>query len=131
MPKEHKSALASAHYYYELDNKLFVHAGISLIEPVSKQDKSILLWDRTFVHDAISQHHFGNKKPMSNYSEIFVGHTPTHRLGISKPAKFCEVWMMDTGAGWGEKLSMMDIDSHKVVQSDRVLALYPVGSGRT
>ena len=45
--------------------------------------------------------------------------------------KACEVWMMDTGAGWsGGVLTMMNIDTKEIFQSDRVDKLYYEYQGR-
>ena len=130
MPKEHIALLENANYYFVLDNKLFVHAGINPQLPIEDQDEQVLLWDRHFIQEAIGQHSRNKNHKLTSYDEVFVGHTPTHRIGHFKPVKFCEVWMMDTGAGWGEHLSMMNIDTKEIYQSDRVESLYPVGSGR-
>lgn len=130
MPSSHIALLENAHYYFEQDNKLFVHAGIDPNLNIEEQDKHTLIWDRQFIQQAIAQHTRNNKVLLTGYDEIFVGHTPSHRIGHFKPVKFCEVWMMDTGAGWGECLSMMDIDTKEVFQSYRVETLYPPGSGR-
>ncbi|MEQ8478727.1 metallophosphoesterase [Fulvivirga sp.] len=130
MPSSHVALLENAPYYYEQDNKLFVHAGIDPNLKVEEQDKYTLIWDRHFIQEAIAQHIRDENISLTDYEEIFVGHTPSHRMGHFKPVKFCEVWMMDTGAGWGECLSMMDINTKEVYQSDRVETLYPPGSGR-
>ena len=42
----------------------------------------------------------------------------------------CNVWDLDTGGGWGGKLTIMDIDSHEYWQSDLVPDLYPHIQGR-
>jgi serine/threonine protein phosphatase 1 len=42
----------------------------------------------------------------------------------------CEVWFMDTGAGWSGKLSMMNIDTKEIFMSDPVPELYPGVKGR-
>jgi len=47
------------------------------------------------------------------------------------PVHSCEVWLMDTGAGWYGKLSMMNIDTKKIFQSDPVPDLYPKYTGRS
>ncbi|MTI38524.1 metallophosphoesterase [Fulvivirga lutimaris] len=130
MPSSHVALLENAPYYYEQDNKLFVHAGIDPNLAIQEQDDHTLIWDRKFIQEAIGQHMRKEDISLTGYDEVFVGHTPSHRLEHFKPVKFCEVWMMDTGAGWGEHLSIMDIDTKEVYQSDRVETLYPPGSGR-
>lgn len=130
MPDDHVAMLENAPYYYKWDNKLFVHAGIDTQLQIEDQDEHTLLWDRRFIQEAISQHTKDRNTSLTSYDAIYVGHTPSHRFGHFKPVRLCEVWMMDTGAGWGEHLSMMDIDTKEVFQSDRVEGLYPPGSGR-
>ncbi len=128
MPVTHLQLLKNASLFYEMDNRLFVHAGLYPNYSVKDQDASVLLWNRSFAQMAIRQNELD--QPLTKYDEVFIGHTPIHRYGYDKPTKFCEVWMMDTGAGWGEKLSIMDLDTYEVFQSDRVETLYPIGSGR-
>ena len=43
------------------------------------------------------------------------------RVMTDWPVRLCNVWMMDTGAGWsGGRLSMMDVETKEVWQSDRL-----------
>lgn len=42
----------------------------------------------------------------------------------------CNVWNIDTGAGWSGKLTIMDIDTKEYWQSDFVKELYPDEKGR-
>ncbi len=130
IPDEHIRLLKDMKGYYEFEDRLFVHAGINVDLPISDQDNSVFLWDRNFFKEAYARAASQNKEPLTNYNEVYIGHTPIHRLGHFKPIKCSEVWMTDTGAGWGERLSIIDIDSKQVYQSDRVEELYPKGSGR-
>jgi serine/threonine protein phosphatase 1 len=50
---------------------------------------------------------------------------------LPPPIKACEVWLMDTGAGWSGVLSMMNIDTKEIFMSDPVPSLYPGLAGRT
>jgi serine/threonine protein phosphatase 1 len=47
-----------------------------------------------------------------------------------RPLKYGNVWFMDTGGGWEGKLSMMNVDTEEIFQSDLVLDLYPEERGR-
>ena len=67
---------------------------------------------------------------LTQYEEIYVGHTPIHRFGYLNPKQACEVWMMDTGAGWDGVLSLMDIKTKEYFSSDRIPELYPDHEGR-
>ena len=37
-----------------------------------------------------------------------------------EPVKLGKLWDIDTGAGWAGKLTVMDVDTEKYWQSDRV-----------
>ncbi len=84
----------------------------------------------SFFKKVINAHHKELKTPFTAFDEIYIGHSPIHRYGLSKPTKAAEVWMMDTGAGWEGLLSMMNIHTKEVFQSDKVESFYPPGSGR-
>jgi len=130
MPPQHVELLKNAHFYYEWENKLFVHAGIYPNEPLELQNEEIFLWDRSLVKEVIQQHFNGTNQPISAYDAIYVGHTPIHNYGFLCPLKSCGVWLMDTGAGWDGVLSMMNIETEEVYTSDKINTLYPKGSGR-
>jgi serine/threonine protein phosphatase 1 len=42
----------------------------------------------------------------------------------------CNVWNVDTGAGFNGPLTMMDIETKAHVQSDKLISLYPDEQGR-
>lgn len=131
MPPNHIQFLEEAHLYHELDNKLFVHAGILPHKPLSEQSADIFLWDRSLFSEAMKRHEEGQKETLTSYDEIYIGHTPIHRYGYLSPLQCGEIWMMDTGAAWEGTLSMMDIDTKETYVSDVVQTLYPVGMGRS
>ena len=49
---------------------------------------------------------------------------------ITVPMNRCNVWNMDTGAGYKGPVSIMDIKTKKVWQSDKAHTLYPEEKGR-
>ena len=61
-----------------------------------------------------------NKTKM--YKNVFIGHTGLIQ-GI--PEKAVNVWNLDTNAGWGNKLTIMDVDTEEYWQSDLITTLYP------
>lgn len=128
--EEHIKFLEAAHLFYLIENTVFVHAGIDPSISIEKQSKQTLLWDREFAHTALE--HFQEKRnaKLTDYDEVFIGHTPIHNYGFLKPIKACEVWLMDTGAGWNGCLSMMDVHTKEVFTSDSIPDLYPNHSGR-
>jgi serine/threonine protein phosphatase 1 len=87
-------------------------------------------------------------KRFYKHREVYLGHTstfnwqvkPSYREygdinqpkngGIIVPMKRCNVWNLDTGAGYHGKLSIMDIDTKQYWQSDAVKELYPNHRGR-
>jgi serine/threonine protein phosphatase 1 len=128
VPPTHIGFLERALPYYLTDNRLFVHAGIDTTRRLEKQNEDIFLWDRTLVRRAINHFTKGEQMKLSSFDEIYVGHTPTT---YGQPVKACEVWLMDTGAGWSGQLSMMDIESKEFFMSDKVPDLYPGIKGRS
>ena len=75
-------------------------------------------------------------KTANNFSEIYVGHTATTHwsfekdkygtpIPCTKPIKMGNLWNVDTGAGWDGKLTLMDVDTKEIFQSDSMFTLYP------
>jgi serine/threonine protein phosphatase 1 len=127
VPEKHIEMLRNALPYYELENKLFVHAGFNPRMDIKKQDNYTLLWDRSFIKEALHYNRDGEYHKITSYDEVYIGHTPTLNFGQVKPMKTCEVYLMDTGAGWpGGLLTIMDIDSKTCFQSDSVDSLYSI-----
>ena len=130
MPADHQKLLASAYHYYELEDKLFVHAGILPDMELEYQGQDVFLWDRSLCRLALQLKLEDNETQLGPFNEIYVGHTPTIRWGYSNPIKCCNVWMLDTGAAWNGRLSIMDINTKQFFQSDPVWQLYPGVKGR-
>jgi serine/threonine protein phosphatase 1 len=125
VPNDHKALLARADLFFVLDNRLFVHGGFFPEKNIDIQERDVLLWDRTLIRSALLCKNNKAEKQLTSYHEVYVGHTPTINFGEKLPIKACEVFLMDTGAGWpGGVLTMMDIDSKEVFQSDPVDQLY-------
>jgi serine/threonine protein phosphatase 1 len=127
IPESHIKLLDKSHPYFILENKIFVHAGFDPEAPLQVQSLSTFLWDRTLALMALDFHAQGINKKLTEYDEVFLGHTP---VPYNTPVKACEVWMMDTGAGWSGVLSMMDLETYEVFASDPVPLLYPNDVGR-
>lgn len=131
VPADHRKFLEQARLYYLSDERaLFVHAGINPDLPLDQQDDSIFLWDRSLFNLANRLKLYHRERSLGNYKEIYIGHSPTIRVGSSVPLQSGNVWMMDTGAAWDGYLTIMDIDSKVYYQSDRVADLYPGIKGR-
>ena len=81
------------------------------------------------------------RKPNEAHKEVYIGHTPTinwklntqkkyektkiRKLGITTPINIQNIWNVDTAAGYGIKLTMMDIETKEYFQSDLLGTLYP------
>jgi serine/threonine protein phosphatase 1 len=140
IPDSHRDFFQSALYYFTDENRLFVHGGINHTLAIDVQLPDTFLWDRSLVSAAIEFD--GQEKKLTSFDEVYVGHTPTlnifkrissnteinksdtQNIKASKgqtdqPIKLCNVWLMDTGAGWpGGRLSIMNIETKEIFQSD-------------
>lgn len=123
----HVQFLKNALPYYQLQNKLFVHAGINPALPIQKQSLETLVWDRELARSALYFFQMEIKGKLTQFDEVYIGHTPTT---FNKPIESCGIWLMDTGAGWHGKLSIMNIDTKEFFTSDPVPSLYPGIEGR-
>ena len=117
--------LENAEYFYQQNNKLFVHAGIYLNTKVENNDENTLIWDRDLVRFAKANAISVGWEPVVPYDEIFVGHTPTVAYGKTVPQNYCNLWMIDTGASYDGPLTVIDADTKEFWQSDPVVDLYP------
>jgi serine/threonine protein phosphatase 1 len=61
---------------------------------------------------------------------IFIGHTPTVKYDIFIPMNGAKLWNVDTGAAFNGSLTIMDVDSKKYWQSERLPLLYSGEKGR-
>jgi serine/threonine protein phosphatase 1 len=116
MPPGHIRFLSEAKFYFIDQNRVFVHGGFDPQRPVTETLKEILLWDRNLLKQAQELNETHPDHKFGNYDEIYIGHTPTINFKKTEPQKFCNVWTMDTGAGWGAKLTIMDIDTKQFWQ---------------
>jgi serine/threonine protein phosphatase 1 len=88
-----------------------------------------MIWDRDLVDFAYKKP-FKDRKKLTPYKEVFVGHTTTLYYKEEKPIHGYEVWDLDTGAGWGGRLTIMNLDTHEYFQSEFAKKLYPNHHGR-
>lgn len=126
-PESHKKFLQDARYFFIDNNRLFVHGGITPGTKAEDCPTDVFYWDRSLVRTAMDLERKNKTEQLTPYDEVYVGHTP---ISSPHPMKYCEVWMMDTGAAWSGPLSMMDIDSKEWFTSDKVQDLYPGVKGR-
>jgi serine/threonine protein phosphatase 1 len=124
-------------YHIDSQNRLFLHAGFANMHgPASEFHANTVYWDRTLWEMALamdtsltpSDHIYPDRLKLFN--EIYIGHTPTTRIGETKPMNLANLWNIDTGAAFKGPISLVDIESKQVWQSDPVHELYPQETGR-
>lgn len=131
MPPAHVEFFEKAPRYMHEDGRLFVHAGLDASKPLTDQDPELLIWDRKLIVEAFQKHNADSSYKFGGFKEIFLGHTPTLIFHVDKPLHLCNVWAVDTGAGWSGRLTIMDLDTKEYWQSDPCQGLYPDVKGRT
>ncbi|QNJ97594.1 metallophosphoesterase family protein [Constantimarinum furrinae] len=124
-------------YYIDEKNRLFLHAGFTNLKgPQFEYFETMVYWDRTLWEMVCTMDHNMDEdddrfpKRLKLFHEIYIGHTPTTRIGFNTPVNFYNVWNVDTGAAFKGPLSVMDIDTKMIWQSDPVYTLYPEETGR-
>ncbi|EMY82526.1 serine/threonine protein phosphatase [Psychroflexus gondwanensis ACAM 44] len=124
-------------YHIDSKNRLFLHAGFANMHgPASEFHANTVYWDRTLWEMVLamdtsltpSDHIYPDRLKLFN--EIYIGHTPTTRIGETKPMNLANLWNIDTGAAFKGPISLVDIESKQVWQSDPVHELYPQETGR-
>ncbi len=121
-PANHKAFFKNQKLYYVDDkNQCFVHAGFDDTKPFYEQEETNYYFDRSLWIESIQLQK--QKLPiqrLAKFSQIFIGHTPTLNFGYSIPMLAQNIWNLDTGAGKGGKLSIMDINTNEYWQSDKI-----------
>ncbi|AFU68804.1 serine/threonine protein phosphatase [Psychroflexus torquis ATCC 700755] len=124
-------------YHIDSQNRLFLHAGFANMHgPASEFHSNTVYWDRTLWEMALAMDtSLTPSDPtypdrLKLFNEIYIGHTPTTRIGETKPMNLANLWNIDTGAAFKGPISLVDIDSKQVWQSDPVYELYPEEIGR-
>ena len=85
VPASHLDFFQRSLYYYIDQDRLFVHGGINHELPIRVQLPDIFLWDRSLVSRALEVDDPAQK--LSEFEEIYVGHTPTIRILAGRPNK--------------------------------------------
>lgn len=124
-------------FYIDSFNRLYLHAGFTnQAGPENEYYPHLVYWDRTLwemvcaLDTSIVESDERYPKRLRHFKEIYIGHTPVTRIGREEPTNFANVWNVDTGAAFKGKLSMLDVDSKEIWQSDPVYTLYPQENGR-
>ncbi len=124
MPKTHIDFLKGGQLWIERNEQVFVHGGFDPDVPLSSHNAQTLVWDRKLLEMAWRKHAERRKCKLGRYKDIFIGHTTTELYDTLKPIHACNVWNIDTGAGWSGKLTIMDVDTKEYWQSDLSQVLY-------
>jgi serine/threonine protein phosphatase 1 len=117
-------------YYVDDQNRLYIHGGYDPKIPIDEQTEFDIAWDRRFWTDTRAGRNLG-----ITYDEVYIGHSPTIRYpkndgSHKQPLNYGKVWNLDTGGAYTGMLSIMDVDTKEVFQSDVVKTLYPNHEGR-
>lgn len=126
IPLSHRLFFESQRLYYiDISNNCFVHAGFNPFQPFYEQPASIYYWDRILWQSAMNwqtkvRHHIETKPfdIVTNFNNIFIGHTNTMKWGIDKPIKAATIYNIDTGGSKGGRLTIMNVDSKYFWQSE-------------
>ena len=124
-------------YHLDADNRLYLHAGFTNVKGVEHEYfKKTFYWDRSLWELALSLNpHLAKDdqlypKRLLHYKEIYIGHTPVTHLGTTTPHRAANVWNIDTGAAFMGPLSVVNVDTKEIWQSDPVYTFYPNENGR-
>lgn len=104
-------------YHIDEDARLFVHGGYNHRIPFNLQNenKELLIWDRSLVLTAMELDQY--RVEFNEFTEIFIGHTPTQFIKESTPKRLSNLWMLDTGVYISGKLTIMNIETKEFWQS--------------
>lgn len=130
MPQAHIDFLKSGKPLMESGKMLFVHGGYNPAAKLENQKLEFLTWDRTLLATAWKRRLRRPGCKLGPYEAIFMGHTTTELYHTLEPVHACNVWDLDTGAGWSGKLTIMDVETKEYWQSDLTPSLYGGNPGR-
>jgi len=127
IPKTHADFFKYQNRYYkDGENNIFVHGGFIRTLTVNNTPRDTMMWDRKLWDSALSANSTKTQlKFAEEVNQVFIGHTTTLFWDSDKPMKADKVWNIDTGAGGGGKLTIMNVDTNEYFQSDLVPDLYP------
>jgi serine/threonine protein phosphatase 1 len=125
------------HNFYELNGNGFFHAGFhNLKGPHYEYYDNITYWDRSLwemalaLDERIPKDDVRYPNRLKIYNEVYIGHTPTDRLGKHVPVNAVNIWNIDTAAAYKGPLTAICVEDKTIWQSDPVHTLYPDENGR-
>ncbi len=120
-PRVHESFYsAQVPFYIDDDKNCFVHGGFNRKYKIDQQDMKGLAWDRHLVNEMMSCPTNTKLETADHFNHIYIGHTPTIYWGETKPITRGGITNIDTGAGKGGKLTIMDVETGAYWQSDTI-----------
>lgn len=133
VPATHQRFFASQQLYHiDTDNQCYVHAGFDRRVDFYKQRGKAYTSDRTLWAGALAFNYAYSKglhpsvyETSPSFATIFIGHTPTVNWKQNAPMKAANIYNLDTGAGHGARLTIMNAETKEYWQSSPVFALYP------
>ncbi len=124
-------------FYVDSENRLFVHAGFTNQQGPEKEfNTNLVYWDRTLwemvcaMNQELTPESIYYPARLKLFNEIYIGHTPTFKLGYYTPLQRANVWNIDTGAAFKGPLTILDVASKQYWQSKAVWRYYKGESGR-
>lgn len=122
IPEKHKMFFEKQLLFYVDDqNRCFVHAGFDRTKMFHGQEESNYYFDRSLWLDALSlKKHLYETNCLTNFNEVFIGHTTTTRWDIYIPMNAFEIINLDTGAGHKGKLTITNASTKEFIQSDQI-----------
>jgi len=144
---DHKLFLDNAlDYFIDENNNLFLHGGYKKEYSYDIENQGSgwdyryydgdkhteYNWNRNYWECACIWEEYKHEPEFdTDYNTVFLGHTPTIKKDSAlKPIKSSNVWNLDQGAGYGKKLTIMNVETEEYWQSDMVSELYPNHDGR-
>ncbi len=119
IPESHRQLFASLQpYHIDNRNRCYVHAGFDPHREFAGQRESVYYWDRDLWLKAQAEN--GEVRMLTDFTDIFLGHTPTLHWGTDQPMQAGNIYNLDTGCGSTGRLTIMDADTKQYWQSDLV-----------
>ncbi|MXS72722.1 serine/threonine protein phosphatase [Flavobacteriaceae bacterium W22] len=115
-------------FYIDTKNRGYVHAGFTSPYGLGNDNSETYYWDRSLWELSLlsneSKELPEELRIFESHKEIFIGHTPTLNWNETEPMNNYNIWNLDTGAGFGGKITILDVASKEFWQSDTVEELY-------
>jgi serine/threonine protein phosphatase 1 len=117
-------------YHIDDHKNCFVHGGFNRYQAFDEQREETYYWDRSLFLDAVEFEQLKTKLPditfeiVTSFNTIYIGHTSTIIFKKDQPIHAANIINLDTGSGWGGRLSIMEVETKELWQSDPVVDLY-------